>query len=171
MSTQPFNVRFISLTSLDRLYRVYLRDSELYFIRIGGQGGVLEALPHLLGPFGALLSAYFKKQAEKSTVGLIDTVDQSDPVLHMRKHRHNFKLNPATVRASRIKSPSVLPLHGTQVGRWMLTLRNGNKMTFQFENSEDMDVALAVLPSAIGQVLTVDVQWSEKTNTFVKRRK
>lgn len=170
MDTQPFNVRFLSLTSLDRLYRVYLRDGEFYFIRIGGQGGVHQALPQLLGPLGGLISAYLKKRAERNAVSLTHTVDHSHPLLHMRKHQHNFKLNPATVRVSSIRPPSALSLHGTQVGRWTLTLRNGKKMTFQFENNEDMHVAVAWLPNSIGQVLTVDVEWSEKKNAYVKRR-
>lgn len=170
MATEAFNVRFISATSLDRLYRVYFRDSEFYFIRIGGQGGLQEALVHVLGPIGGFIGAFLRKRAEKAMLSLIDTVDQSHPVLHMRKHQHNFKLSPATVRASRIIPPSVLPFHGTQVGRWTMTLRDGRKMTFHFENSEDMKLAVASLPSALGQVLTVDVEWNEKTNTFAKRR-
>ncbi|MDX1488424.1 MAG: hypothetical protein R3268_09505 [Acidiferrobacterales bacterium] len=146
-------------------------DSEFYFIRIGGQGGVHEALPHFLGPLGGLISAYFKKRAEKNAAGLISTVDQSHPQLHIRKHQHNFKLNAATVRASRIKPPAFLSLHGTHVGRWMLALRNGKKMVFQFENSKDMHVAIVLLPNAIGQVLSVDVEWSERKNAYVKRRR
>ncbi len=171
MDTQPFNVRFISVTSWDRLYRVYFRDSEFYFIRIGGQGGVHEALLHLLGPIGGFISAFLKKRAEEKKAKLTDRVDQSHPILHIRKHKHNFKLNPATIRESRIKPASILSFHGTQVGRWTLALRDGKKMTFQFENNEDMDVAVVSLPSAIGQVFTVDVEWNEATNRFVKRRK
>ncbi|MEE9159840.1 MAG: hypothetical protein V3U60_15835 [Gammaproteobacteria bacterium] len=168
MDTQPFNARFISVTSWDRLYRVYFRDSEFYFIRIGGQGGVHEVLPHLLGPIGGFVGGFLTKRAEKNKANLTDRVDQSHPILHMRKHQHNFKLNLATIRESRIKPPSVLPLHGSQVGRWTLTLRNGKKMVFQFENNEDMNVAVVSLPSAIGQGLTVNVEWNEETNKFVK---
>jgi hypothetical protein len=171
MDTQPFNVRFISLTSLDRLYRVYVQDSEFYFIRIGGQGGILESLPQLFGPIGGFFSAFLKKRAEKNQLSLIDAVDRSHPMLHMRKHPHNFKLNPATIRASGIKPPAVVPLHGTHVGRWTLTLRDGRKMTFQFESTENMHAAVALLLSAMGQVLTVDVEWSEKNNAYVKRRR
>jgi hypothetical protein len=141
MDAQPFNARYTAVTSWDRLYRVYFRDSEFYFIRIGGQGGVHEALLHLLGPIGGFVSAFLKKRAEENKAELADRVDQSHPILHLRKHQHNFKLNPATIRASRIKPPSFLPVHGTQVGRWTLTLRDGKKTTFQFEDNEDMNVA------------------------------
>jgi hypothetical protein len=171
MDTQPFNARFISVTSWDRLYRVYFRDSEFYFIRIGGQGGVHEALLHLLGPIGGFVSTFLKKRAEENKANLTDRVDQSHPILHLRKHQHNFKLNPATIRASRIKPASILAFHGTQVGRWILTLRDGKKMNFQFENSENMEVAVSSLPKVIGQALIVDVEWNEKTNKFTKRGK
>lgn len=171
MDTQPFNVRFVSLTSLDRLYRVYFRDSELYFIRIGGQGGVYETLPHFLGPFGGLVGGFLRKRAESSQVALSATVDQSHPVLHMRKHQHNFKLNPASVRASTIKPPSLLSLHGTQVGRWALALRDGKKMAFQFESIDDMNVAVLSLPGVLGHVLTIDVEWNRETHTYIKRKR
>ena len=115
--------------------------------------------------------SFLKKRAEENKANLTDRVDQSHPILHIRKHQHNFKLNPATIRASRIKPASILSFHGTQVGRWTLTLRDGKKMNFQFENSEDMEVAVSSLPKVIGQTLTVDVERNEKTNKFTKRRK
>lgn len=170
MDTQPFNARFVSLTSLDRLYRVCFRDSELYFIRIGGQGGVYESLPHFLGPLGGFVGGFLKKRAVESEEALSVAVDESHPVLYLRKHRHNFKLNPASVKASSIKPPAALSLHGAQVGRWTLALRDGKKMTFQFESIADMNVALLSLPGVLGHALTIDVEWNRDAHSFVRRR-
>ena len=158
MDTQPFNARFVSLMSLDRLYRVCFRDSELYFIRIGGQGGVYETLPHVLGPLGGFVGGFLRKRAAESEAAISAEVDESHPVLYMRKHKHNFKLNPASIKASSIRPPAAFSLHGAQIGRWKLLLRDGKNMNFQFESVDDMDLALLSLPAVLGHLLSIDVE-------------
>ena len=35
-----FDAKLVSTFTLDRIYRIFIRDRTLYFIRIGGQGGI-----------------------------------------------------------------------------------------------------------------------------------
>jgi hypothetical protein len=48
-------------------------------------------------------------------------------------------------------------MHGPHVGIWRLSLRNGTKYSLQVEEKAEMDQAVAVPPSVLGQLLSVRV--------------
>jgi len=180
-----FNVRYNSTFSLDRVYRVYLRDGNFYFVRIGGQyWGIQEAIAAGIHPLGlvgaliatlvvtlfvALLGSSWQERARKKKETLFQTLDNVHPEQLLDRHKHNFKLQPADFQASRIEPPARFYTHGPHVGRWKSLLRNGRKLNLELFTNEDMYIALHLLPDVIGPVLTINAQWDGKKGKYTKK--
>jgi hypothetical protein len=169
-SKLAFNARFVSATSLDRVYRIYVIGNDLYFIRIGGQGGIQEAVTHQFGFLGSFIGAFLKKRTEKKKEALIQNIDQMSPERRLAEHKHNFKLNSIEFQEGRIEPASSFAAHGPHVGRWNFSLRDGRKMNFQFEKNEDLQIALNALPRLLVGRLSVNGEWNESKKKFQRRK-
>lgn len=170
MGNNPvFNARLISNVSFDTLYRVYAVGADLYFIRIGGQGGLWEGLTRPLGLFGLLLESSIKKRAERKEKSLIEAVDGASPEQLLSRHEDNFRLGPVELSEGSVDPPSFFATHGPHVGRCQLNLRDGRKLNFQFEHTGDMRVAMDVLSGLISTRLHVNVRWNANKQRYEKR--
>ena len=176
MSTdlKRFNARYISTFMPDRLYRVYLTDDQIFFIRIGGQAvlppGSAGAFG-LLGLLEALILIPATKRAEQKLQSRIEEFDRSPPSLLLPKHKHNFSAIVSDFTETSLETPSALSAHGTHFGRWIFTLRGKKPMTVQFEKLEEMHAAFKSLPGVLGSRLTVNVEWDKGRQRFVKPRR
>lgn len=168
-NTPVFNARFISNTSFDKLYRIYVVGDQLFFIRIGGQGGLQQGITHHLGLLGLLVEPLMKKRAEKKEKALIEVIDRTNPEQLLAGHKDNFRLASVALQEGTLDPPSFFATHGLHVGRWQLNLRDGKKMIFQFENAEDMRIALDVLPRLFSSGFHVNVRWNESRKKYEKR--
>ena len=168
MSMQvPFNVRSLFTWKSDRLYRVYHSSGNLYFIRIGGQGGWehgFHAHP-IATVIGGLVLGLLKRRTEAK----LDQLDHTDPMELVRNHKDSFSLSPSEASETSIEPRAGLGSHGMQFGRWLLSDYRGAKWCFQFETLEDMQWALHILPGFFGEKLVVNVQWDPKRTQFVRR--
>ncbi len=164
-----FNARLISNFSFDTLYRVYAVGDRLYFIRIGGQGGLWEGLARPLGLFGLLLESRVGKRAEKKEKALIETIDGTSPEQLLPRHQDNFRLGAAELSDGSVDPPSFFATHGPHVGRCRLSRADGRKLTFQFEKTGDMRVAIDVLSDMIPSGLQINVRWDESRKRYEKR--
>jgi hypothetical protein len=151
-----FNARATFAWKRDRLYRVYILEEALYFIRIGGQGGVGEAAAGSLGLLGAGALHVFRQRGKKKQAERLAVQDQRHPEQYLSAHKHNFRLRSTEVTGSSIEPPALFGSHGTQFGRWLIAWAGG-KMSLQFEQLEDMRTAVAHLPALLGPRLTVNV--------------
>jgi len=168
-NTPVFNARFISNSSFDRLYRIYVAGDQLFFIRIGGQGGLQQGITHQMGILGLLIEPMLKRRAEKREKALIETIDQTNPEQLLTTHKDNFRLASVALQEATLDPPSFFATHGLHVGRWQLNLRDGKKMSFQFENTEDMRIALDVLPNLFSSRFQVNVRWNENKKKYEKK--
>lgn len=170
MNSGPvFNARLVSGVSFDTLYRVYAVDDRLYFIRVGGQGGFWEELARPLGFFGLLVESSVKKRAEKKGKALIEAIDRTSPEQLLPAHADNFRLEAAELSEATVDPPSFFATHGPHVGRCQLTLRDGRKMSFQFEAAGDMRTAMDVLSDLIPSGFQVNVRWNDSKKRYEKR--
>lgn len=168
-----FNVRALFMWKSDRLYRVHLSGDELFFIRIGGQGGWLEgALGGMHGhPLGLLFLPIIwllDQWAEKKRQARMARSDARPPQLQVREHQHNFRLSPSDVVAASLEPPARLQWHGFHVGRWRLTTAGGQKFYFQFETVADMLWAQVVLSRVLANRLQISVRWDPRRCRFVR---
>jgi hypothetical protein len=166
-----FNARATFALSADRLYRVYVKEGALYFIRIGGQGGLEMALVGGFGLLGGLAARAIKRRTDKGTKRKLLEMDQRPPQELLQVHKHNFRLYSNEVLESVIDPPAGFAGHGPHVGRWQVTrVPDGKKTSLQFEQLEDMRTALALLPPLLGARLEVNVQWNEGKKRFEARK-
>ncbi|SRR6266446_8669889 len=166
-----FNAKLTSATSSDRMYRVYLRRDDFFFILVaGGLSANPESLTVHFGLLGALIGAMVKKREKKKREATIQRIDQLDPEQLLAEHKHNFKLHTAEIREGAIEPRPFFTLHGHQVGRLRLFLRDGRKMNLEFENNDDMTDALKVLPSFLDSSSKINVEWDERKKRFRKKK-
>lgn len=159
-----FNATSLHLLSGDRQYRVYVRDDELFFVRIGGQNADVAASQ--FGLLGALISAFFRRGDK--TAEDIARLDDSHPRNSLADHKHNFSVRASEIVDSVIEPAPTMPQHGPCVGRWTFALRDGKKWKLQFVDLEQMHCAVRCLAKALGTSLRVGVRWNEHEQRYVK---
>lgn len=165
-----FNVRATYTWKPDRLYRVYYSSGQLYFIRIGGQGYALAQLLELqLGPFGKMLGRAAQRRSDAKLAQKVEETDRIPPEVRIREHKHNFQIGAGDVTESTILPASQFASHGIRFGRWNVSLRGGSELRLQFEQLDDMQIALELLTRALGNRLSVEVEWDARASRFVKR--
>ena len=161
-----FNARATFAWSADRLYCVYVRDDALYFIRIGGQD-IGTAVAGQFGLLGALAGEALRKRAKGKRDARAAAQDRQDAQDLLAMHKDNFRLVPGEVLESSIEPPATFAAHGAHVGRWLMTLSD-KKLSLQFEQFGDMQVALEHLPRFFGTRLKVNVQWNAAKKRYQK---
>jgi hypothetical protein len=168
--TKAFNARYISTWTLDRLYRVYVTDDQLVFVRIAGQGGMGWAIAAQFGLIGLLLHWLSSKQAKAKRRALLDELDSQPPEYLLARHKHNFSATAADFVETSIEPPSALALLGKQYGMWRIALRDKKPMTLQFEDPDEMRVGVELLVSFFGTQLQINLEWDPEKKKYIKKR-
>ena len=166
---RAFTARSVSNFSLDRLYRVYSSGNTLFFIKIGGQGGLGRAVSNEFGLLGRLIFAWWQKKSQKKLQDRLAAEKQQDLESLLARDAGNFPLNPGQVVRASIEPPALFGTHGTHHGVWKFEETTGKKHTLQFEELSEMREAMAILPSVLGPSLTVLAEWNEKKKAYTKR--
>ena len=166
-NSATFNARLVS-ARLDSVYRVYARGNDLYFIQLAGLSTTAQALTIHFGLIGMLIGESMKRRAKKKAEATLQRAGQVDPEELLRESKNNFKVYIPEIRDSAIEPPALFALHGKQAGRWNFSLRDGKKMRFEFENSDELKAALDMLPRLLNATLRVNVEWDEIKKRFQK---
>ena len=168
-NTGSFDARYVSRSS-DSTYRIYALASELYFINLGGLSTVAHALTSQLGLIGMLIGSAMKKRAKKQAETLLQRAEGQDLEFLLRENKTNFKIFIPEIAEAVVEPPSFFAMHGKQTGRWNFKLRDGKKFRFEFENTEAMQAALAMLSRPLNGTLRVNVEWNEPKKKFQKKK-
>ena len=96
------------------------------------------------------------------------SADQQDPETLLGQNKNNFKVYIPEIRESSIEPPALFAMHGQQAGGWNVSMRDGKKMRFEFENTDDMKAASSVLPPLLNGTLKVNTEWNETKKRFQK---
>jgi hypothetical protein len=166
-NSATFNTRLVSARS-DSVYRVFARGNDLYFIQLAGLSTTAQALTIHFGLIGYLIRESMKRRAKKKTEEFLQRAGNQDPEELLRENKNNFKVYTPEILDSTIEPPSFFAMHGKQAGRWNFSLRDGRKMRFEFENSDELKAALDVLPQLLNATLRVNVEWNETKKRFQK---
>ena len=86
-----FNVRMVSART-DSTYRVYARESDLFFIQLAGLSATAQALTIHFGLIGYLIQQSMKRRAKKKTEEFLQRAGQTDPEELLRESKDNFKV-------------------------------------------------------------------------------
>jgi hypothetical protein len=163
-----FNARLVARR--DSVYRVYARESDLFFIQLAGLSATADALTIHFGLIGYLIRESMKRRAKKKTEEFLQRAGNQAPEELLRENKNNFKVHIPEIRDSTIEPPSFFALHGKQAGRWNFSLRDGKKMRLEFENTDEMKAALDALPRLMNATLQVNVEWDETRKRFHKKK-
>jgi len=170
MENSPtFNARLVSRRS-DSIYRVYPRGNDLYFIQLSGLSAAAQALTIHFGLIGMLIRESMKRRAKRKAEALLQRVGVQDPEELLRENKNNFKVYLPEIRDAAIEPSTFFALHGKQAGRWNFTLRDGKKMRFEFENTNEMKAALELLSGLLVGILRINVAWNETKERFQKSK-
>lgn len=167
-TTTAFNARFFSFWSEERLYRVYFAPGGMFFIRVGGPRH--DQVARQFGLIGLLVSTLTMKGRMKKVQQKMADLDQSSLRERLEDHKHNFREPFTEVVSSTIEPGSVWTGQGSNKGRWKLVFENRKKMSFQFDELDDITTAVEELPKVLGEKHTNRVEWSDKKKKYVKKR-
>jgi hypothetical protein len=171
-SSQPREDRLSSFTvkHANRVYRVYLRRDDLFFIVLAeGLSANPETLTVHLGLLGLLIGASMKKRAKKKNATATERMNQTDPEQLLSEHKRNFRLHTSEIGETSIEPRPAITFDGHQAGHWKLLKRDGKKLKFQFENNDEMTIALDALSKYFNGSLKVNVEWNAKKKKFLKK--
>ncbi len=163
-----FNARFVSTFTPDRLYRVYIDRGEIFFIRIGGQGGMALGVASQFGLLGGLVLQGLKKRGNEQLATKTSELDRQHPSSQLSAHKHNFHSAATAIQVSSLEPAALIGSHGEHFGRWKLKLRGSKEMLFQLETLDDMRAASEILPR-LGGVHVSNVVWDSAKKKFAKR--
>ncbi|MGA2243104.1 MAG: hypothetical protein ABSH11_13850 [Verrucomicrobiota bacterium] len=166
-SSATFNARLVTSPS-ERVYRIYVKGSDLFFIQLAGFSQTAEVLTVHFGLIGLLIGESMKRRAKKNAETTLQRAGQVDPEELLRENKNNFKVHIPEIREAAIDPPALFAMHGKQAGRWNFSLRDGRKMRFEFENSDELKAALDVLPRLLNATLRINVEWNEIKKRFQK---
>jgi hypothetical protein len=163
-----FTIRLNSTLSLDRIYRVYLDNAAAYFINLGSPAGVARAVGRQFGVIGRMLAeSYEKKQAEKRA-GVAAELDREHPGILLARDKANFSLPFLQIQSAAIEPAALFGGHGPHVGRLTVKKRDGKDLRFQFEDLQEMKVAMSGLQTLLGERLALKVRWDDRKGEYVK---
>ena len=162
-----FNSRLLSALSPDRLYRVFFASSEVFFIQIGGQGGIGPILAAQFGFLGQSIYMPIQEKARAKLEAKVRELDAQPPSAHLTASKHNFRAAISDIEKSTLQAAATFGQHGPHLGRWVLQLRGQKPMTLQLEAGDDMRRAFETLPQAIG-IHENQVVWDATKGKFVK---
>ena len=167
---QEFNARATFLWRMDRVYRVYATDQELYFIRIGGQTVDWVAALNQLGLLGVWLGRKLNTRRDVSLGARSAETDRLTPQVLVNQHPHSFRVSVPEVASASLDPGAAFSVFGPHAAVCRLTLQNGQAWRFQFENADEAATALRVLGRVLGQTMVTTAAWDEGKQRFVRSR-
>ena len=164
-----FNVRVVQTWRGDNLFRCYVVDDSLYFIRVGGSKQRNAAVGAQFGLVGALIIYFKKKRDAKKQQETLNTIAGADPRELIASHKYNFVLPTADVSGALLRPPAWLG--GDAKARLTFTLATGKKRQCSFDDVDNAQLAIAQLGAALGSKLDVQASYDEKKKKFRKPSK
>jgi len=163
-----FDARFISKNT-DHMFRVYVQDSDLYFVDLGGLGDLGRVTIHF-GLIGMLIGAAIKKKAKQKAEDLLQRFETQDLESLLRESKRSFKIYIPEISEAVIDPPTRFAMHGKQAGRLNLKTRADNNYKFEFDNVDSLRAALDALPGLLNGTLRLNGEWNESKKKFEKKK-
>ncbi len=166
-----FDVRLVSPILSAGKYRVFVERSDLIFIQMeGGSKSILAAAAPLLGPLGGVIPLVLWLFTARKAQAKRQRLEAADPEELLRESESNFKLSLAEIRDATIEAPRLFATVG-KAGRLNLSVRHGERIKCEFENSAEMNKAMRLLVPLLNSNLQVNVAWNGDKQRFEKKKK
>jgi hypothetical protein len=170
--TRPaFDVRLVAPIFSAGKYRVFVERSDLLFIQMeGGSKSILAAAAPLLGPLGFVVPLVLWLLTMGKTHTKRQRLEAGNPEELLRESESNFRLNLAEIRGADIEAPNLFATVG-KAGRLNLSVRHGERIKCEFENTAEMNNAIRLLVPLLDSNLQMNVAWNGEKQRFEKKKK
>ncbi|MGO8837173.1 MAG: hypothetical protein ACLQAH_17795 [Limisphaerales bacterium] len=166
-----FNATLTAPVSRSGQYRIYVRSGDLIFILIEGTANsILNAIPALLGPFGAAIPFFLWLFSRHKARNWNQRLAEADPEDLIREDEKNFRLHLSEIREATLGPPSSWRLNGKSAGCLNLLIRQGEKMKLELSSPADLETARQLLEPRLPSILQVNGEWDEARQRFRKRK-
>jgi len=161
-----FNARTSVGWKGDTLFRVYLTDSQAYFIKVGGAKNSNQAMAFQFGLLGALIVYFLNKRNKQKTLQRLNEVAGVSPEQLLARDKVNqvIPLNGFAEVALRPRSF----WKSAPFGAWAFRDARGKKRVYTFDDAENFQIASRRLSDAFGARLTVNAQWDAQNGKVIK---
>lgn len=156
-----FNAKRVSKSGWCRLFRIYVSDGQVYFIRVGGhlasewemQKPSLHTIYHAgwLGILGELL---LRKIVRGRAQRRMAAADQDGPEMALSRHRRSFKCRFSDFERA-LFDTRILNSRVGGNGRWTFSTQDQGKQDFRLMTILDRKIAMDTLPKSLGDRLQV----------------
>jgi hypothetical protein len=133
-----------------------LRENVELIARLAAGLGLAGAIPAALAAAERIM-----------TPEQIAELDRTSPRDVLGQHKDDMAIPLADIGFSTLEPWSFFTGHGSHAGRWRMTLANGKKWNFQFVTTDQMQIAVAMLPELLKDKLQVRCRWDESRQQFV----
>jgi hypothetical protein len=151
----------------DRLFRIYVKDGRLYFIKVGGSRNQQAAIGAQFGLLGILLGYWLQKRDQKKTDQLLSDIHAVAPEQLLGGDKANCVFEQRELSEICIEPASIWG--GAKCGRLFFRDPRGRKRRFILEDVANAQAALQHLSEALGGQLTINAVWDERKQKFVKK--
>ncbi len=97
-------------------------------------------------------------------------MDETPPTQLLALHPHNYRMHRAELSQQALEPAGRFQSNGRYAARWTFTFRNQPGHSLELLTKQDVDVALRVLPTMMGDALRVDIDWDVSKGRFVSRK-
>lgn len=153
----------------DRLWRVYVKDGKLFFIRVGGSKQQQAALGAQFGLLGMLIGMWLHKRDAKKTEQKLQEIHSVPPEQLIAGEKENLEYEQRQLSEMSIEPSSFWG--GAKIGRLVFRDPAGKKRSLMFEDAASAQSAHAHLSGAMGQALKVNATWDDVKAKFIKKAK
>ena len=165
-----FRVTIVSPMSSAGTYQIFVQGGDLIFIQVESNSRhVLNNLVPLPGPFGGFVVLFGWLFSRNKVDDFNERLKSATPETLLRDSNKNFLLHLAEIRQSVIEPAVASSFGNKEVGRAVLTIRQGEKLTLAFAAREDMEAVWKRLASGSFAPLQAEVEWDAGSQQYLKK--
>jgi hypothetical protein len=154
----------------NRYYRVYVRSDDFVFIWAGGAGELTAGM----AAQGGAIGGFFAARKAKKLSDRAEVIDDTPLDELIEGDKRNFVADPSGFTEATFLPRTFWMTVATggavpYVGRLLMRHSEHGKLNLLFEDVKQMDAALRMVPPLLGDLVEVEVRWSEKKQKFLPR--
>jgi hypothetical protein len=161
-----FNARTHVGLKGDMLFRIYLTDQQLYFIKVGGSNTQGQMIAIQFGLLGALSAYYLNKRNKKKTQQKLNSVAGVSPEQLLAQDKVNTVAPLDAFSELALNAGSFW--NSARYGTWTFRDAKGKKRVYRFDDGDNFEAAAQRLGVTFGERLEVKGRWDASRKRVVR---
>ena len=161
-----FNARTAIMWKGDFIFRIYMANDRLFFIKLGTSKRGRQQMAGQFGLIGALVAWLSSKSAEKKQQQKMYDYANMKPAELLPKDKANHVMLLGEITDPTLEGPSFWS--SNKFGAFTFKNAKGKKKIYSFEDGENFQHAEQKLPQIFGAKLHVKARWDPNKRKVVK---